>query len=918
MRKRLTIAMLTIFMMFFGLGILLRVELPKYKEYVASNTNEVADDGAKYEYNAQGIVPKDDVEDDALDTTSSDISPSKTTSSVSAEPKTYRGEKKTSRGGTYSAMSVTSSVGDNGEAVYTADNGVTIKIMQGDSSTYLTNRSVLLNIHYPAGVEKTLKIGGGETRTLSDIIGEKPEEDKKLSGEFNHVVRVRENVDVIAGGARFDVIKNIVEIKTGCEVYEDSSNSANNNGYVKNKTYYSARLGGIITNSEGVSFTSGNIVELGVRYWRSDMDDEIYTVKNTMGASNDNFKIVENREGKLRFEILARSLKENTTYYMQAYMINKDNEVLLGDVKEFATRGQGIGLYGLYYNSINSSNPIIIKQETVDTMKFTGLNQKRVRWVGEIVPVNNGVMKFRTTTDASGGSIIISNGDRDIYKGESDSTVDTLPLSGGTTEHMYVAGKKYQIIIEVYKESGNFNNFKLEWMEDRGYQEVPKTQLYPKEYVKISSAVINSVGTDKQTIANNGKLINKKVITNGQNMTSCSIGYSNDVASTVTIGGRTYTIIHENNSAHRVGATLPSTNNLCTIEGWIVYNTNNVVEPIIENVSSINYSNNKVTLRNGSEWALYADKGVDMVGRVVVRKEDGKEVYKVYDLGRYIINGSSKLSDGESYNSDKVYKTVEEDDTHVVNLTQELGESDIYQKTLNQYSTMEHFVEDSKPVSKKWNLGIGEGRVFSLVPIRMLLSFDGDDQFTMSDPVIKISKNLYRIKNGATAKDGENVVDPSSKDNIFWLDFPTDVKKKTDEKKWVRSQKYADWRYMDADGKEGSDKHDVKMVDDGEYITITLEGLDVNKEAKDAPGATNVMLNFVMRIDSVGSYKDKTSDEIFDAIPLTNGSKLVNDSYKTFTDVAVVSVGTSQSDTANVKIERLPVEIKIKPQVTFE
>ena len=45
---------------------------------------------------------------------------------------------------------------------------------------------------------------------------------------------------------------------------------------------------------------------------------------------------------------------------------------------------------------------------------------------------------------------------------------------------------------------------------------------------------------------------------------------------------------------------------------------------------------------------------------------------------------------------------------------------------------------------------------------------------------------------------------------------------------------------------------------------------------------------------------------------------LINDSYKTFTDVEISSVETSSGDSAAVKVMRLPVEIKVKPQVTFE
>ncbi|MBP5426416.1 MAG: hypothetical protein J6Y29_00720 [Clostridiales bacterium] len=846
MKKKLAI---TVAALVCTMGVVFGIALPRYKNYIKTNMQKVVNN----DRDGRGIL------------------------------KMSAGEN--TKGAKYSALG--SSVNSN---------GVTIEVKEGKGESYLTNKSVLVDIFYINSATKNLTIDGQSVELAS-----------KSGEEFNCVVEVKDNVNIKAGSAEYK-IDNIVKVTTGKRPTGDQSNSKDNRGYVTNKTYYSAMLGGIITNSSKVGFTRDNVEEIGVRYWLPDNPTEIYTVKNKIDVrDNDNFKITENSEGTLRYDILARSLKENETYYMQAYMMNKKKEILLGDVKEFATRGQGIGLYGLYYQG--SDIPKTIKQETVDTMRFQGLNHQKVRWIGEIVPVNNGVMNFRVTSSSANGKIIISNEDTDIYKeySGSDSTVDEISFGTGTTSNLktnniYEAGKKYKIIIEAYN-LGN-GEFKIEWMEDGQYQELPKTQLYPKEYAKISSAVINSVGTDGQSIGDNGKLINKKVITNGQNMRECKIIYSNDVANEVKIDNKNYTIIHEDNDAHRVGARL-SNGNYCTIEGWIIYNTNDVVEPIIENVDNINYSSNKVTLRNGSVWDLYSTKGVDIVGRVVVRKEGSKEIYKVYDLGRYIEN-SSKLSDGKSYqeDGDVVYRTDEEDETRVVNLNNGLGESETYQRVLNQYSTMEHFVEDSKPVGDKWNLGIGEGRVFSLVPIRMLLSFDSDTHITMKDPVIKISKNLYRIKNGATAKEEEDVLDLDSLDGKFELDFPTDVEKT------VQKQKYANWRYMDLNGGESRTKNDVKLEDDGRYIKATLVGFSTNKENQDDGGKTNVMLNFIVRLNTKES---ETSEEAFE------GLYLINDSYKTFTEVQLVNVGVgADKDIATVKAIRLPVEIKVKPQVTFE
>ena len=134
---------------------------------------------------------------------------------------------------------------------------------------------------------------------------------------------------------------------------------------------------------------------------------------------------------------------------------------------------------------------------------------------------------------------------------------------------------------------------------------------------------------------------------------------------------------------------------------------------------------------------MYGD--VNIVGRAIVTKNSsGSDVYDVYDLGRYI-NGSV-LSDNKSKGD--VYRVDEVDTTYILDLYNKLGESKEYQNVLEQYSTMERLVEDSKPVKDKWNTGIGDARLFSEIPIRLLLSFDGDTSFTMSEPIIKISKSL--------------------------------------------------------------------------------------------------------------------------------------------------------------------------------
>ncbi len=774
---------------------------------------------------------------------------------IEEEPKIESSVSK--RGEKLEAQSFDGYLEESKGVMYNALSSDTITVKQGNN--YLTNKSVLVEIK--GSNTSNIKIGNDNIAVSNG------------SGAYSYVCKVSDNLTIQAGSASKQ-INNIVTISTGVDGGESGKR------YVKDKTSTTAVLGGKIYSSAGITLSSSNIREHGVRYWRSDMEDEIYTVKTTSVGS---------ASGTLKYEVKATSLKENTTYYMQAYMINTAGEVLLGDVKEFATRGQGIGLYGLYYEG-NSSTPKVIKQETNPIMSFENLSRDRVKWVGEIVPVNNGVMHLRVTCSNATGTIKISNKTRNIYTSSTvDSTVDNFSVDRVTnkeliTNNIYEAGKRYPIVMDF--SPANSGAIKIEWLEDGEYREIPKTQLYPKEYTKIMSAVINTKGTDEQRInKTSGKLVGKKVTTNGKNMNTFEIGYSNNNATTIKINGTSYTI---------------GTN--CKIEGCIIYNENGVYEPITQNVTKIDYTNNKVTLRNGSKWDLYGD--VNIVGRAIVTKNSsGSDVYDVYDLGRYI-NGSV-LSDNKSKGD--VYRVDEVDTTYILDLYNKLGESKEYQNVLEQYSTMERLVEDSKPVKDKWNTGIGDARLFSEIPIRLLLSFDGDTSFTMSEPIIKISKSLYRTKsfrddiNQNILFKNEDVL--SGVDTVFKLAFPIeDVEE-------VSSDIYADWRYMSQDSNgyyvESSTKNKVTITQDDNYIYVKLNGYSASDELKNNVSGNSVMLNFIVRLNSI---EDKTSREIFDEI----NSKLVDDAYITYTKAVIDKMGNTEA-----KVVEMPIKIKIKPQVVF-
>lgn len=753
----------------------------------------------------------------------------------------------------------------------------TITVIPNDGSSYLTNKDegVLVAVKYTGSGEKKIKIGDAAEKTLSTTATQ--------NSDYQYILRVKDNVSITAttgSSTATKDINNFVKISTGCDMGTE--------GYVKDKTYYSAVLGATISNSQSTSFTSTNTKEVGIRYWRGDMDTEIYTV-NTSNITAGSTGIISNSGGTLKYELQASSLKGNTTYYMQAYMVNSANEILLGDIKEFSTLklpgvATGRGLYGLYYANNGDTTPKLIKHETGDRMTVSvPSGYSKVRWLGEISPLNSGTIKFRVTS-AGGGTIKING--------------ETLSFGSGTqeirTSEIYEIEKNYPI--EIIANSTSNKLFKLEWLEDLNYQEIHKEQLYAKEYVKMVSAVINSKGTDSQeTNLSTGENINKKVITNGRVLNKISFN------GTLTTAPTQATITKTAGGSETFNITGSKTAN---VEAWLVYLHNQVIEPLTENVKEIDYTTNKVTLKSGSVWDLYTD--VVVVGRIMKLSDR-----KVYDLGRYITNATNrKLSDGKTLSEEQLYKADEVDNTYILNIYDGLETNEAYQEILNEYSTMERFVEDSKDVGR-WNLGIGEARLFSVVPLRILLSFDGDSTFDMKNPVIQIPKKLYRNKECTTA------------DTVFKLSMPTDARDSGSTNK-ITSLYYGDWRYFGTSGSTGYKENStvanssgtldsakggtVSIEETDTHFNITLNGYTATNTLQSEKENNNIMLNVLLRVDSIDN---KTSNEVFSGI----ADKLLNNSYRTYMNAKVLNTNSSGITT---KVGEIPIEMKIKEQVSFE
>ena len=806
----------------------------------------------------------------------------------------------------------------------------TISVVEGDGESYLTNRlsGVLVKVKYPGDGTKTIKIGSEAEKEVS-----------KSDKDYQYVLRVASNETITAKNGNVPAsynVDNIVKIDTGCK--------AGTEGYVKSKTYYSAILGGIITNSKGVEFTTTNTKELGIRYWRDEDEmvtdevqesQEIYTVSTTSLTPTTSGKgVVSNSDGTIKFELKATSLKENSTYYMQAYMINSKGEILLGDVKEFSTLGHGIGLYGLYYSGSSDTTPKLIKQETNDrmTVNVGGVGQfKKVRWMGEIAPLNSGLMKFKITSDAN-VTINIVNGENESLTVSSSATDKTV-----TTSKIYELGKKYPIEIIATK-SSNISNVRVEWQEDLTYQEIHKEQLYPKEYVKMESAVINSKGTDGQEVfKTTGEYIKKKVITNGQVIKTFSLNTDSTVA----------TITKMDNSNLNVTIDGTISDGHAKLEAWLVYKDTKVIEPLTENVQSINYNTKKVTLKDNSIWNLYEE--VEVVGRIMILSSS-KEYTDVYDLGRYITNAANRRIIDEYSTNTKTYKATElyradpVDNTYILNVYDttatdgSIEYNKAYREALIRYSDMEKLVEDSKPVDR-WNLGIGETRLYSIVPIRLVLSFDGDDSFDMQNPVIRINKNLFKNKLCTTA------------DTVFKLSMPTDARDSGTTNK-ITSLYYGDWRYMGETSQKatvsnsntyqennsiagtGTSANPNTNVNSAKGGTITIEEETntfkitlnnykarkvVSSGSKIGTGNVsqinnNIVVNVLLRADSINN---QTSDEVFATTAVTN--RILNNAYRTYTKASVEGLKeNSGSFTTATQIKNIPIEIKIKEQVSFE
>ena len=166
-------------------------------------------------------------------------------------------------------------------------------------------------------------------------------------------------------------------------------------------------------------------------------------------------------------------------------------------------------------------------------------------------------------------------------------------------------------------------NIRLYWLEDGIYQEISRNQFYPKEYVKIESVLVDQGGKIRHEIDGcTGKLVNKKVLSNGMTVKKLDI---------------------ENNRVVLAKGAILKLDTQVEVEGNIIMKEEDKILPIIDNVRMINYDNGDVMLSDGTSYKLYKD--VDVIGCVHKINSD-----ESYDLCKYIqrIGGDKVVMSDES------------------------------------------------------------------------------------------------------------------------------------------------------------------------------------------------------------------------------------------------------------------------------
>lgn len=249
---------------------------------------------------------------------------------------------------------------------------------------------------------------------------------------------------------------------------------------------------------DGKKTTTLNFNSLDNKFWQEITSKEIELTKGshqlrlnmlTRGFSLDYFELVPVSTDK-SITTDNKSIENNTN---SNNVVKENNSI---------TTGTGNGLKGQYYDKKDFSELKLTRTDSTIDFDWKegspdssmGAEAFSVKWTGQIQPLFSETYNFHTTTDDGvrlwvDGELIV---DEFVNR---RSTQDTATID-------LIAGKKYDIRMEYYENSGKANA-SLAWSSDsQSFEVVPSSQLYSKP-IDIKNNASTIVDPDNNTNSNN-------------------------------------------------------------------------------------------------------------------------------------------------------------------------------------------------------------------------------------------------------------------------------------------------------------------------------------------------------------------------------------------------------------------------------
>lgn len=632
------------------------------------------------------------------------------------------------------------------------------------------------------------------------------------SDEYVYNLQILDNCIVTARIESVDTKKTLWEEM--CEVTNLVRVSTNR---VVDKDSTSVRAEGMLQELYKEDYVKDNIKKIGFMYTIVGGNGKVYDV------SCDNLDEAMIDEASMRYRLTLNKLKPATRYKIQTYIVNKQDEVIKGEEGYFVTRSKGEGLTSRYYE-VGNNIPAFIKQSKglspstgISTLSpirnkygdvvINRVDKSKMEWVGEIVPVNNRTIWFKIESNKD---LTIKIDQEEFYVNKGESYINT--------KNIYLEGKKYPFKMMLEGDTAGEVNIKVSWLEDGVYQEIPRSQFYPKEYMKIESVLVDKGGKIRQEIdGRTGKLVNKKVLSNGISVKKLDIANNK--------------VVLANGAILKLGSQVE-------VEGNIIMKQEGKILPIIDNVCMINYDNGDVMLSDGTNVKLYQD--VDVIG--CVHKINSNESYDLCKYIQRIIGNKIVMSDESKLTLGKEVELI--DGHYILNLYSNDYDTKEYQELMNDYATTNRLVREMRTTNVD-ALCVGETKMFDIMPVKILLSFEEDDVFMMKDPVLEIDGKLTKCA-GVVGDD-------------LCLDLPDAS---------VYKGEYGSFSYMnDTRGEynyEGNLQNNatVEKMRNGN-IKVVLDGYSRKISKLNDKREKNVMLNLMLSVSSSG---DVTREEIIERV----------------------------------------------------